>query len=200
MSIRNLYQALILSVFLLSCSQSDKRNVRESGDVRFDNTQSVQEILNQEGWEEQAISNGQFPDCYNFKSLKSDVDNYLLVKVGSGTDVAIKIMSAKNEKCIRFVYIKSKSSFKIKNLPEGLYYLKIAYGKHWYSKIENDRCVGKFVANPLYKKGSDILDYRIEETETGYSIPSYTLSLDVISSSPVNSFSSATISEEEFNH
>jgi len=201
MNTRNIYHTFVLLFFfLLSCGETDQPNTRPSGDVSFNETTPPQEPVIEEGWEEQVIPNGQFPDCYNLKPLKSNVDNYLLVKVGSGTDVAIKIMNAESDQCIRFVYISKNSSYKVKNIPQGEYYLKIAYGKNWYSKVENDQCIGKFVTNALYKKGSDILDYRVEESETGYSIPSYTLSLDVISSSPVNSFSSATISEEEFNH
>ena len=81
------------------------------------------------------------PDCYNFKPIYSNIDNYLKVDVGNNTDVAIKVINAKTDVCIRFVYINSNSSFKITNIPEGIFYLKIAYGKDWYMKNENGKNV-----------------------------------------------------------
>lgn len=97
------------------------------------------------------------------------------------------------------MYINSGTTYSINNIPEGKYYLKIAYGKNWISKVEDGRCVGKFLTNPLYEKGDDILDYNIQYTATGYSVPSYNLQLDVISTNMYNSFNSSNISEESFN-
>lgn len=157
------------------------------------------EILISEGWESQYVENGQLPECYNFLPMYSNIDNYLRVYVGSGTDVAIKIMNIENDQCVRYIFINSGSTYNISNIPEGNYYLKIAYGKDWLSKIENDQCIGKFLRDPIYEKGTDILDFFIKYTADGYSIPSYSLELDVISSQTSNSFNSHNISEEDFN-
>jgi len=51
----------------------------------------------------------------------------------------------------------------------------------------------------MYEMGEDIMDFNVQRSETGYSIPSYTLELDVVSSGISNSFSSQNISESEFN-
>ena len=79
------------------------------------------------------------------------------------------------------------------------YYLKIAYGKNWLSKVENGQCIGKFIRNPLYEKGEDIMDFTIQHSSEGYSIPSFRLELDVVSTGISNSFNSQNISESEFN-
>lgn len=152
-----------------------------------------------DGWTETEIKNGQLPICYNLKPRKGTYDNYLEVEVGGGTDVAIKLMNQETEKCVRYVFINSKSTYRIKKIPEGIYYLKIAYGKNWLSKVQSGKCIGKFIRNPLYEKGVDILDFNIQPTLNGYSIPSYSLHLDVISTTATNSFNSATISEDYFN-
>lgn len=210
------YSILLVMIFLLaSCdyrrTNSNTENTPENGDLNnlfSDQNQSLtseqkfqkeREKLIAEGWQEQKISTGNFPACYNFKPKKGRLDNYLEVYVGSGTDVAIKIMDLRNDECIRYVFVNSLSSYKIKNIPEGKYYLKIAYGKNWFSKIENGKCIGKFIKNPMYVKGEDILDFNIQYTADGYSIPSYRLQLDVISSDILNSFDSHKISENEFN-
>ena len=152
-----------------------------------------------EGWKDEEIQNGQLSTCYNFKPAKGKVKNHLEVIVGGGTDVSIKVMNVETEKCIRYVFINSGTTFNIDNIPEGKYYLKIAYGKDWLSKIKNGQCVGKFVKNPLYEKGEDILDFNIQRNSNGRSIPSYKLSLDVVSSGISNSFNSQNISENDFN-
>lgn len=157
------------------------------------------EKLISEGWKDEEIENGQLSSCYNFKPNKGNIKNRLEVIVGGGTDVSIKIMNMNTEKCIRYVFVNSGTTYSIDNIPEGKYNLKIAYGKDWLSKVENGQCVGKFIKNPLYEKGEDILDFNIKRESNGRSIPSYQLSLDVVSSGISNSFNSQNISESEFN-
>lgn len=161
--------------------------------------QKAKDSLILEGWEEKDIKNGQLPVCYNFNPRKGKVDNFLEVTVGGGTDVAIKVIDLLTNKCVRYVFINSGSTYKIKNIPEGLYYLKIAYGKDWLSKVESKQCVGKFIRNPLYEKGEDIINFNIKNTKDGYSIPSFELKLDVVGTGNYNSFASQDISENEFN-
>ncbi len=151
-----------------------------------------------EGWEEKIIENGQLPDCYNFAPEKSTIDNYLEVHVGGGTDVVIKVMNIQTNKCVRYVFINSHSTFNIRNIPEGRYYLKIAYGKEWLSKVENGQCIGKFIRNPIYEKGNNLMDFNLLYTSDSISIPSFQLKLDV-TGDILNTFSSQNISESEFN-
>ena len=157
------------------------------------------EKLISEGWKDEEIENGQLSSCYNFKPTKGNIKNRLEVIVGGGTDVSIKIMNMNTEKCIRYVFVNSGTTYSIENIPEGKYYLKIAYGKDWLSKVENGQCVGKFIKNPLYEKGEDILNFNIKRERNGRSIPSFQLSLDVVSSGISNSFNSQNISESDFN-
>lgn len=207
---------LLTTILLTSCniqSDSNKENTPENGELNktFVETSPTKELtpeqiyeqekekLISEGWQEQGIENGQLPTCYNFKPKKGNVNNYLEVYVGSGTDVSIKIMSLNTEKCVRYIFINSGSTYTIRNIPEGRYYLKIAYGKNWLSKVENEQCIGKFIRNPMYEKGEDIMDFNIKHSAQGSSIPSFKLELDVVSSGITNSFNSQNISESEFN-
>jgi hypothetical protein len=161
--------------------------------------QQQKEDLIADGWEEKELKNGELSPCYKFVPKKSKIDNYLEVKVGGGTDVAIKVMNARTQKCIGYVFINSGSTYKISNIPEGTYYLKIAYGKDWFSRVQNKQCVGKFISNPLYEKGDDMMNFDLKYTSDGYRIRSFQLQLDVIATSSVNTFSSQNISEREFN-
>ena len=215
-TIKNLGLLILTTILMTSCnnqSSSNQDNTPVNGDlnntfvepsptIELNSEQKFKqekEKLISEGWQEQVIQNGQLPSCYNFKPTKGDVDNYLEVYVGSGTDVSIKVMNLNTEKCVRYVFINNGSTYTIRNIPEGSYYLKIAYGKNWLSKVENGQCIGKFIQNPMYEKGEDIMDFNIQHSSDGYSIPSFKLELDVISSGISNSFNSQSISESEFN-
>jgi hypothetical protein len=161
--------------------------------------QQERDKLVAEGWEETNVKNGQLPSCYNFIPKKSKIDNYLDVDVGGGTDVAIKVMNLQTGKCVRYVYINSGSIYKIRNMPEGTFYLKIAYGRDWYSKVENGQCVGRFLRNPMYEKGDDVMDFKLKYNSDGYRVPSFQLKLDVIATNTMNTFNAQNISESEFN-
>ena len=175
---------------------TEKEPLKIDPEEQFKN---YKDSLMKDGWEEKEIQDGQLPNCYNFKPAYGNINNSLDVDVGGGTAVVIKVMNAQTDKCIRYVYINSKSSYSIKNIPPGKYNLKIAYGKNWLSKVENGKCVGKFIRNPLYQEGTEIMDFNIVYNENGYSIPSFSLKLDVVSDDFSNSFKSEAISEDEFN-
>jgi hypothetical protein len=209
--------SLVLIVFI-SCQSNNTGNttqIPENGDLTstFSEQQTSQtpltpdQLLEQEknrlvkeGWQENNLQNGLMPSCYNFSpKYDQSTDNYLKINVGSGTDMVAKLMNANTGICVRYVFINRLSSYSIRNIPEGVYYLKLAYGKEWLSKVENSQCVGRFLSNPMYEKGSDLLDFNLIKNADGYSIPSYEISLDVVSSTMNNSFSTSNISEAEFN-
>jgi hypothetical protein len=128
------------------------------------------------------------------------MDNYLRVIVGNNTDVVVKLMKKSySDECIRIVYVRAGDSYDIRNIPEGLYYLKIAYGRDYRQKIEGSQCKVRFVKSPLYEKGEEILDFRRRNIPGGYQEPSYELTLNVISTYGGSEFNSNTISEAEFN-
>lgn len=162
-----------------------------------------------DSWEEVAYYTGARPSCLNFApKFDKSIDNKLMVSVGYNSDVVVKLMNASDKKCIRYVYIKAGDTYSIRNIPEGVYFLKIAYGKKWKQKIEGEQCVGKFTKNALYEKGDDLLDfnkvYKGKYAENGESydswdIPSFSLRLDVITTDKQNQFDSDEISESQFN-
>jgi tetratricopeptide (TPR) repeat protein len=182
---------------------------RPPPDARIVETKPTAPILD-ESWEDVSYSNGEAPECFNYTPrYDRELDNQLRVTVGGGTDVVIKVMEVSTDRCIRYVYVKSRSTYSIRNIPQGRYYLKIAYGKRWVEKKEAGMCIGKFASNPLYEKGEDILDFRTRSTgisyENGqryenYEIPSFEIQLDVVTTGfSSNSLNTDGISEAEFN-
>jgi hypothetical protein len=144
--------------------------------------------------------NGNIIGCSNFKPrYNKHLNNRLEISAGFNTDVAVKLIDNETENCIRYVYIKKDTKYIIRNIPEGKYYLKIAYGDDWGVKDGDSKCDGKFTTNALYKKSDEILDFNLISDENGTKIPSYSLQLSVLfSAGDSDNFSTNKIPEDEF--
>jgi hypothetical protein len=163
-------------------------------------------------WEKKYYQTGVTPDCENVSpQYDYNIDNYLRINVGSATDVVVKLMKRAyyGEDCVRIIYVRGGEIFDIKNIPEGKYYLKIAYGKDYRQKVVENQCYVKFIRNAIYEKGSDILDFNKTQKPDqivgskvykNWSVPSFELTLDVITTKGNGkTFSANNISESEFN-
>lgn len=205
-----------------SYSLNDNLNKSQSGNLYPNTTNSYTDtpILNSNAqplkplesysdWDAKNYETGSSPGCYNFTSrYNKSLNNRLEVRVGYKADVVLKLINIESGKCIRYVYIRGGDIFKIRNIPEGRYYIKIAYGKDWRQKVVNGKCTGKFISNALYKKGNEILDFNKvyegirtdgDSSYKSYEISSYSLKLDVIATDVSDKFKTIGISEDEFN-
>ena len=155
------------------------------------------------GWQRKKIESGESPDCENYdKQYDYNLDNYLKINVGSHTNVVVKLMQKRydGDICIRMAFVRRKESAILKNIPEGNYYLKIAYGNDWRQKIIDNQCIGKFMRNAHYEIGKERLDYHTIDRFDRIQIPSFELQLDMISvRSKGKNFDVNQISEAEFN-
>jgi len=210
---KNIKRILLLSaiviviagfIFLIRTIPSNNTysNRPESGNIYPDPADTIQTAVDPYAdWDKVNLHTGKSPACLNFKSTYDyTINNKLEVSVGSNTDVVLKLCSLLSGKCIRYIYIRSDDTYIIRNIPQGKYYTKIAYGQDWRQKIINGKCIGKFVKNALYKKGDQILDYYIKDEGSTYSVPSYSLSLSVVLTDfDPKIYHTDVISEEEFN-
>lgn len=164
------------------------------------------------GWEKKNYQSGVTPDCENITPRYDyELDNYLRINVGSGTDVVVKLMKIGyyRDECIRIVYVRSKDTYEIKNIPEGKYYVKIAYGTDYRQKIVDNHCYVKFMKDSQYEKSIEILDFNLvkqpnkiigNQVSENWSVPSFELSLDVVVKKGIRpNFKANNISEEKFN-
>lgn len=160
-------------------------------------------------WDKTNYTTGSVPGCFNFRpKYNKSLDNELEVNVGENTDVVIKLCNLYTKECIRYVYIRGGDTYDIKNIPEGKYYLKIAYGQDWRQKVTKGKCVGKFTQDATYEEGTEILDFHKiylgktiegDQIVTHYKLPSYSLELYVSTTDFQGQFQTNSISEEEFN-
>jgi hypothetical protein len=156
-----------------------------------------------DGWLPKQYETGDTPTCDQVKAeYDTNLDNHLKVTVNSSTDVMLKLMKKQSDGdvCIRTVFIESGDFTLIKNIPEGKYYLKIAYGNDWREKHIDGKCTGRFIENAQYEIGKERLNYKIVQLSNRVDVPSYSLSLGNRAKEGVDaSFNTETISEEEFN-
>ena len=87
-----------------------------------------------------------------------------------------------DDQLVRVTYINSNATQFIRNIPEGEYYLKIAYGKEWPDTPETGKKFGTFTKNALYEHSQQILDFNTVKTSKGINVPSYNLALDLLPS------------------
>lgn len=150
-----------------------------------------------------AMQNGNFSNCSGVVPKYDKNISTKLIITTELTDVAVKIFDYETNRCIRFVFVNDGTTYSVKNIPEGKYYLKIAYGNDWQVKEGDPACKGRFTSHASYKKDYSIYDFnKIYKDDGRVSIPYYTLKLYRTYTTD-NSESNSTgnsISETDFNN
>ena len=84
----------------------------------------------------------------------------------------------------------------IQMIPQGEYYLKLAYGKGWMEIDEDDETAhGKFTENVTYERSIDSFDFGAKNSSD---IISNILRINVKNKELFHNFNTIGISEEEF--
>ena len=148
------------------------------------------------------MGNGNITGCNNIHSeYNRELNNKLIISCGGNADIAVKLINHITDKSIRYVYIQKNTTYTIWNIPEGKYYLKIAYGSDWGVKVGESNCEGRFTSRAVFEKGKDILNYDlINHGDGSYEVPSYSLKLNVIyrTNDDSKTFNTNNISENDF--
>lgn len=132
---------------------------------------------------------------YGIKPVYGIQDNYFDITIGRGCNVAVKIMDKKTDQCIRYVYVAENSTTTVQEIPQGVYYLKLAYGYDWMEHNTGNGKVGKFTRNVSYEKSQDTFDFGVKNSSEEIN---YRLEINVVDSQLGNNFLSTPIDEEEF--
>ena len=156
---------------------------------------TLQENLIKEGWEFESPQGGELGDEYGVKSIYGVHDNYFDITIGEGCSVAIKIMDVASGKCIRYVYVPENVTVTVTEIPQGQYFLKLAYGKDWMIHNTDSVTFGKFTRRSFYEKSTN--SYNFGEKNTGDFV-NYSLKINVIDDTSENNFTTVSSSEKEF--
>ena len=157
---------------------------------------TLQENLIKDGWVFESPQGGELGDEYGIKPIYGVHDNYFDITIGEGCCVAIKIMDVASGKCIRYVYVPENETVTVTEIPQGQYFLKLAYGKDWMIHNTDSIIDGKFTKKAFYEKSTNL--YNFGEKNTGDFV-TYSLKINVIDDTSDNNFTTVSISENEFN-
>ena len=180
-----------IAVILSSCN-----NKTSSVKVDEDGNNSLQENLIKEGWVFDSPLGGDLGDEYGVKPIYGVHDNYFDITIGEGCSVAIKIMDVTSGKCIRYVYVPENETVTVTEIPQGQYFLKLAYGKDWMENDTDSITQGKFTKKAFFEKSTE--SYNFGKKNTGDFV-NYSLKINVVDETTENNFTTVSISEDEFN-
>ena len=95
------YKALMLSLALGLSSCGGNNTITQTNEEPT----PEQEELVQNGWSSNTPEGGELETEYGIKPIYGIQDNYFDIRMVEGFSVAIKIVDASSEKCIRYVYV-----------------------------------------------------------------------------------------------
>ena len=154
-----------------------------------------QEQLMRDGWTYEELTDTELGEEYGIKPVYGIQDNYFDITMGEGYNVAVKIVDATTDKCIRYAVVPENSTTTITQIPQGRYYLKLAYGKDWMELRTGNTVIGKFTRNAFYEKSRQEYDFG---KKNSLQEVNYDLRINVHEAAGMNNFETAPISEEEF--
>ena len=188
-----IFYLFIVGIVVVLSSCNNKTSSVKVDDV---GNNSLQENLIKDGWEFESPIGGELGDEYGVKPIYGVHDNYFDITIGEGCSVAIKIMDVTSGKCIRYVYVPENETVTVTEIPQGQYFLKLAYGKDWMENDTDSITQGKFTKKAFFEKSTE--SYNFGKKNTGDFV-NYSLKINVVDETTENNFTTVSISEDEFN-
>lgn len=186
------YSFFLLSIIFCSCHHIRSNNRLSKDNNEFSVTEKQ---LEKEGWIKVSPEDSELGKEYGINNKYGLQDNYFDVTIGKGFNVAIKIMSAETNECIRYIYIPEASTVTVNDIPQGKYYLKLAYGNNWMELQTDSVTIGKFTKDILYEKSNNVFDFGKKNSTN---IVNYLLKINITDNKTMNNFATVPISEKEF--
>lgn len=181
---------LISAIMFMGCYNGTKE------DQQVQVNSDYQNQLLKENWTFANLSASELGEEYGVKPIYGIQDNYFDITIGQGCCVAIKIMDASTDKCIRYVYVPEGETLTVPEIPQGLYYLKLAYGEDWMERHTDDLVAAKFTRAAFYERSTKAYDFGKKNSQT---LVNYRLEINVVDGEAENNFHTETITEEDFN-
>ena len=181
----------IMALGILTLASCHHRKAQK--EQTLEPTPTQQKLLNI-GWI-QKTPEEELTEDYGIKPVYGIQDNYFDIAIGSGCNVAVKIMDLRTDKCIRYVYVAENTTTTVQEIPQGIYYLKLAYGYDWMELDTDEGKIGKFTRNVSYERSQDTFDFGVKNSRNEVN---YRLEINVIDSKLENNFLTTPINEEEF--
>jgi curved DNA-binding protein CbpA len=195
--------AIILLYFIISYSseESSPKLIKEHSTLLHDASERAVNA-NSVSAEEPAISDYESPYSNFFGEEISDSQSKNCINIHNSEDCETVVCLVQNQqpfKTIRNQYMSRGSEFKMNQIPDGKYFLKIFYGTDWdrTKTFLKDKSVKGGFKNEIgfveLNKGKDVLKMKQEQVGTSNSFSSYEITISPDSNDKVK-----TITAEEF--
>lgn len=181
---------LLFSLFICIACHNTSNNQPQAREKS-----EYQEQLTRDGWTLETLSDLELGEEYGVKPVYGLQDNYFDITMGEGYNVAIKIVDAATDRCVRYAVVRENSTTTVSQIPQGRYYLKLAYGQDWMELSTDSMIIGKFTRNAFYERSRQIYDFG---KKNSLEQVNYELCINVQDASGMNNFETTPISEEEF--
>lgn len=134
-----------------------------------------------------------FDNDYNFK--------FIINAQESNDDVVVKLCRVSDGVCIRMVYVRHGSSFTMRGIPKGDYFLKVGSGLDLRKRIDKEgNCLIVFAEGGKYRRTTTTFDfYREYYGDGSYSDPTWEYKIYITRNKDVPNVDSKEISLDEFN-
>lgn len=157
-------------------------------------TAEQQQLIDQ-GWQPVSLAGGELGEAYGIRPVYGVRDNYFDISMGKGCSVAVKVVDASSDRTIRYVYVPENTTVTINEIPQGLYYLKFAYGRDWMELPTDTVRQARFTRSVAYERTTDAYDFGRKNSDT---FVNYTLSITIVHGAAEHNFHTEPISAEEF--
>lgn len=188
------YTPFLLTIFVCCSCQHAHRYDNESSKSCEEPT-AIEQQMEKDGWTSVSHENGELGKVFGIDNKYGLQDNYFDITIGKGFNVAIKIMDFGSGKCIRYIYVSEASTATVNDIPQGKYYLKLAYGNNWMELQTDSITIGKFTKDNLYERSKDVYDFG---NKNSTSIVNYQLKINVTENGTMNNFETIPITEKDF--
>lgn len=149
-------------------------NSTTSEQINSDNTSDNSNISSDSPYKGNQLQNGSSPlnACFGKGSYNGNAT--LTIKNGSSSDAIVCLYSVSRDRTIRNEYVQKNTNFKISNIGQGYYKIRVLYGNDWNPTLEN-HCgsKGNFETDVSFSEFDG--EQFFEDNENGYTIATVTL-------------------------
>ncbi len=199
----------ILLLFFLFTPDKDKEKKALPGNNKISQTGAIPNINNSylipketSKWSGNSLQNGDSPydDFFGTGIYNYNSECWVTFKNGNSTDAIVCLENVTNGRTIRNEYIQAGKDFKMTNIPEGVYKVKVFYGNNWNpEKALNIGAIkGAFETDQSYSLSdspNDLIRMKITETYNGIRYTTVEITLYTVSNGNMNQ---RNINSDEF--
>ena len=118
-------------------------------------------------WSQVKLKTGDVPAGFKVKPLlDKKINTWFAVRLGGSTDAIVKLCRMQGDtpsagdEVARVAFVKNGESFTFRNLPEGKYYIEVAYGNNYSRNVKNKKLF-RFTNDEYFVRLKEVLDFNL---------------------------------------